>query len=227
MEYVRGLAVPRTLEEACDPRRLALVVYDMQVGILQQLAGRDRVIGQVSRVVEAARSAGVRTVFMRHVTLPTALMGASQFRMWRSWQRAERAANVVSPFPPQAPHTQLAPGLTPNPDEAVFHKVTMSAFEGTPLDIVLRDCGVGAVAIVGVALEIGVEPTARHAADLGYVPIVVTDACGAGDAVAGERTLAALAFTGDAILTDVDEFTAALASAGDHRSAHDHSGSRS
>src|SRR4249920_2719788 len=211
MEQLHGLAIPSTLEEACDPRRLALVVYDMQAGILGQIADRDRVVAQVVRTLEAARAARVRTVFMRHVTLPTALMGAAQLRMWMGWQRAGRASDVVSPFPPDAPQTHLIRELAPNADEAVIDKVTMSAFEGTPLDIVLRDCGVTAVAIVGVALEVGIEPTARHAADLGYIPIVVTDACGAGDAAAGERALATLEFAADAILTDVSAFARALA----------------
>jgi nicotinamidase-related amidase len=95
----------------------------------------------------------------------------------------------------------------------VLDKVTMSAFEGTPLDIVLRDCGIGAVALAGVALEVGIEPTARHAADLGYVPVILTDACAAGNAAAGERSLETLAFGGDAILTDVATFTRTLANA--------------
>jgi biuret amidohydrolase len=211
MEHLHGLPVPRTLEEACDPRRLALVVYDMQAGILGQIGDGDRVVAQVLRTLEAARAAGVRTVFMRHVTLPTALMGAAQLRMWMAWQRAGRAAEVVSPFPPEAPQTSLIRELSPTAQEAVIDKVTMSAFEGTPLDIVLRDCGVTAVAIVGVALEVGIEPTARHAADLGYIPIIITDACGAGDAAAGERSLATLEFAGDAILTDVSAFSRALA----------------
>lgn len=216
MEELHGVSIPRTLEEACDPRRLALVVYDMQAGILGQIADSERVVGQVVRALEAARAAEVRVVFMRHVTLPTALMGASQLRMWMAWQRAGRAADVVSPFPPDAPQTRLIPDVTPNAQEAVLDKVTMSAFEGTALDIVLRDCGITSVAIVGVALEVGIEPTVRHAADLGYLPIVVTDGCGAGDAEAGARALATLEFAGDAILTDVSEFSRALAGAGAH-----------
>jgi biuret amidohydrolase len=142
--------------------------------------------------------------------VPRRLMGAAQLRMWKAWQRRDSAADVVSPFPPAAEHVGIAPELAPTDDEAVFDKVTMSAFEGTPLDIVLRDCGVTAVAVVGVALEIGIEPTVRHAADLGYVPIVVADACGAGDRAAGERSLEALRFAGDAMLTDVAGFTSAL-----------------
>jgi biuret amidohydrolase len=211
MEQLHGLPIPRSLEEACDPRRLALVVYDMQAGILRQIADRERVVAQVLRTIEAARAAHVRTVFMRHVTLPVELMGAAQLRMWMAWQRAGRASDVVSPFPPGAPQTSLIPDMAPNAHEAVIDKVTMSAFEGTPLDTVLRDCGITAVAIVGVALEVGIEPTVRHAADLGYIPIVITDACGAGDAAAGERALVTLEFAADAILTDVSAFARALA----------------
>jgi len=102
MEELHGLPVPRTLEDACDPRRLALVVCDMQVGILEQLEGADAVLAGVRRALDAARAAGVRTLFLRHVTLPTRLMGASQLRMWAGWQRAASVADVVSPFPPGA-----------------------------------------------------------------------------------------------------------------------------
>jgi nicotinamidase-related amidase len=214
MERVNGLDVPRSLEDACDPRRLALLVYDMQVGIMGQIADGPAIVRRVTEVLAAARGAGVRTVFVRHVTLPTRLMGASQLRMWRAWQRRESAGEVVSAFPPAASHSQIVPELEPNADEAVFEKLTMSAFEGTPLDIVLRDCGVTAVAVVGVALEVGIEPTVRHAADLGYVPVVIRDACGAGDADAGARSLAALEFAGDAMITDAAAFAAALAAHG-------------
>jgi nicotinamidase-related amidase len=209
-----GLTVPRSLREACDPRRLALLVYDMQVGVLNQIEDRERVVERVGDVLEAARTAGVRTFFLRHVTLPAELMGVAQLRMWRAWQRAERAADVVSAFPPDAAQTQIVPELRPTGREAVVDKITMSAFEGTWLDIALRDCGVTTVAVVGVATEIGIEPTARHAADLGYIPVLVTDACGAGDPAAGERSLDALRFAGDALLTTSEEFRAVLAEHG-------------
>jgi nicotinamidase-related amidase len=211
MDELRGLTIARTLDEACDPARLALLVYDMQVGILRQIGDGDRVVARVKRVLEACRAVGIRTVFTRHVTLPTALMGASQLRMWMSWQRAKDPADVVSPFPADAPQTQLTPELVPSADEAVIDKLTMSAFEGTPLDTVFRDCSISAFAIVGVALEVGIEPTVRHAADLGYLPIVVTDACGSGNGEAGERTLASLRFAGDAILTDTEGFVRTIA----------------
>jgi nicotinamidase-related amidase len=84
-----------------------------------------------------------------------------------------------------------------------FDKITMSAFEGTPLDIALRDCGINGFVIVGVAMEIGIEPTVRRAIDLWYVPVVVADACGAGREDAAKRSIASLQFAGDAFITDV------------------------
>jgi nicotinamidase-related amidase len=214
MERVEGLEIPQSLKDACDPRRLGLVVYDMQVGILSEIDDGEAVTRRVRQVLDAARAARVRTVFVRHVTLPRRLMGAAQLRMWQAWQGHDSAADVVSALPVDADHVRITPELEPNADEAVFDKVTMSAFEGTPLDIVLRDCGVTSVAVVGVALEVGIEPTVRHAADLGYVPIVVTDACGAGDRVAGGRSLETLRFAGDAILTHAADFSAGVASHG-------------
>jgi nicotinamidase-related amidase len=211
MERVDGLEIPQTLEDACHPQHLALLVYDMQIGVLRQIDDGEAVTRRVREVLQAARTSGVRTVFVRHVTMPRRLMGAAQLRMWKAWQRRESAAEVVSAFPPAADHARITPEVEPAADEAVFEKVTMSAFEGTPLDIVLRDCGVTAVAVVGVALEIGIEPTVRHAADLGYVPIVVTDACGTGDRAAGARSLETLRFAGDTMLTDVAGFAEALA----------------
>jgi biuret amidohydrolase len=211
MDQLNGLNVPQSLDEVCRPERLGLLVYDMQVGILEQIAGREEVIQNARRVLEVARPARVRTYFTRHVTLPVELMGVGQLRMWRAWQRVDRLEDVRSPFLPDAPQTQIVPELRPNETEAVLDKLTLSAFAGTPLELALRGAGVEALAIVGVATEIGIEPTVRHAGDLGFIPVVIMDACAAGNAEAGARSIETLHFLGDALLTDVAGFRTALA----------------
>src|ERR1022692_589050 len=82
--------------------------------------------------------------------------------------------------------------MNPLPSEAIFDKISMSAFVGTPLDMALRDCRIQSFAIVGIAMEIGIEPTVRHGADLGYIPVVVKDACSFGHREAAERSIASL-----------------------------------
>jgi nicotinamidase-related amidase len=204
MQEQLGVQIPETLEEACDPRRAALVVYDMQIGVLEQIPERERIIAAVGRVLQAARSARVRVFFFRHMSLPKNLAGTFQLRQAMAWQRVSTVDEVEPWFLRDSPGFPITPELRPQPTEGVLDKITMSAFEGTPLGIALRDCGVNVFVVVGVALEIGIEPTVRHGTDLGYIPVVVTDACGAGDDAAARRTVDAIRFTGDAFLTDTD-----------------------
>ena len=210
MHHAYGLAIPETLADACDPDRTALVVYDMQVGILRQMQGAEEIITRVGDVLAAARDANMRVFFLRHLSLPKRLMGVFQLRQAMMWQRTDSVDDVHPWFLRGSEGFAIIPEMTPRDDEAIFDKITMSAFEGTPLDIALRDCGLNSFLLVGVATEIGLEPTVRHGADLGYLPILVTDACGAGHAEAGERAMASLRFMGDAFFTDVAELTTLL-----------------
>jgi nicotinamidase-related amidase len=205
MQRAYGLQVPQSLDEVCDPHRLALIVYDMQVGILEQIRDGAAVTANVVEVLRAARDAGVRVFFSRHMSLPKELMGVFQLRMAMAWQRVSAVEEVRPRFLRDSPGFQVLPDLTPLPSEAVFDKITMSAFEGTFLDIALRDCAINAFLIAGVAIEVGIEPTVRHGTDLGYIPIVVSDACGYGDAEAAERALASLRYAGDAMFANVAE----------------------
>ena len=97
-------------------------------------------------------------------------MGASQYRMAMAWQGVDEPEKVKPSFLRDTAGFELVPELQPLSSEAIFDKLTMSAFEGTPLAFALRDCCITAIAIVGIAMEVGIEPTARHAADLGFIP---------------------------------------------------------
>jgi nicotinamidase-related amidase len=211
MQRAFGLTIRQTLEDVCHPSSLALIVYDMQIGIVRQIANGSEITAQVVRVLDAARRAGIRVFFTRHLSLPKELMGAFQFRMAMAWQRVQSPEEVKPWFTRESPGFELVPEMAPRPSEAVLDKIAMSAFEGTPLNIALRDCGISAFAIVGIAMEIGIEPTARHGADLGYIPVIIKDACGYGHRDAAERSIANLEFAGDSLLTTVDTFCAQLA----------------
>lgn len=205
-----GIEIPAGLADLCDVGRMALLVYDMQVGICRQVAGASAIVERTGVVLEAARSAGMRVAFTRHLSLPRKWMGATQLRTAMAWQRHEDPAMVEPWFLRDAEATQIVAELTPRADEAVFDKLTMSAFDSTPLALALRDCDVRAVALVGIAMEIGIEPTARQASDNGFVSVVLADACGCGDGAASQRSVSTLEFIGDTIVTSVAEFRTAL-----------------
>jgi nicotinamidase-related amidase len=214
MEQAFGLTIPRTLEDVCNPADMALLVYDMQVGIVNQVRDGSGVVARVGEVLAIARSCRMRVCYTRHLSLPREFMGSFQYRMAMSWQRVERADEVRPWFLRDSPAFQLVPQLAPREGEVIFDKIAMSAFEGTPLSVALRDCGVRAVAIVGLAMEVGIEPTARHAADLGFIPVIIADACGSGHEEAARRSISALEFAGDAILTETVAFRRCLAQRG-------------
>ncbi|AZO20826.1 cysteine hydrolase [Mesorhizobium sp. M1E.F.Ca.ET.045.02.1.1] len=207
------IKIPTSLAEWCDPRRMALVVYDMQIGICRQVEGAATIIERTGTALEAARSAGMRVAFTRHLSLPKKWMGATQLRTAMAWQRRGDPDAVEPWFLRDAEATRIVPELAPRAAEAVFDKLTMSAFDSTALGFALRDCGVRAVALAGIAMEIGIEPTVRQATDNGFVAVVIEDACGFGNGQARDRSMTTLRFLGEAVITDVAGFCGALADA--------------
>jgi nicotinamidase-related amidase len=210
MKSAYGLEIPESIRELVDPKRCALIVYDMQVGIVRQIKDGAVITARVKQVLDMARRANIRVFHTRHLSLPRQLMGAFQFRQAMSWQRVDDPERVQPWFLRDSPAFQIVGELEPRPSEAVFDKLTMSAFEGTPLATALRDCGIQCFLIIGVAMELGIDITCRHAADLGFVPIVVRDACGTGHQDAADRALLTLEFLGDSVLTDLATLSTAM-----------------
>lgn len=202
------MPIPSGLAEAASPDRAALVVYDMQIGILTQLPHGAEVLRGVLELLDWARGSGHPVFFLRHMSLPLKLAGMFQRRQAMAWQRLERQEDIAPWFLRDSPGFALAPELAPRADEAVLDKIGMSAFEGTPLATALRDLGLQGFIIAGIATEIGIEPTVRHGSDLGLIPVVVTDACGHGDGEAGARAMENMRHMGDAVLTTIAELRA-------------------
>jgi nicotinamidase-related amidase len=202
MLKVQGFTVPRTLEEVVSPDNTALLIYDMQAGITRQIANADEIVSRVRLLLDSARRIGMRTFFTRHMSLPTNLMGAFQFRTAMAWQRIDSPDKIQPMFLRDSPAFQIIPELQPLLSEAIFDKIAMSAFAGTPLEMALRDCGIRSFIVAGIALEIGIDPTCRHGSDLGLVPVLVQDACGFGNSEAAAHSLASLTHMGDSLVTD-------------------------
>lgn len=205
-----GIQIPATLAEWCDPERTALIVYDMQVGICAQVPGAKEIIKRSATVLDAARTAGMRVAFTRHVSLPLRWMGMTQMRTAMAWQRRKDPDAIEPWFLPDAEATKIVPDLAPLAGEAVFDKLTMSIFDSTSLILALHDCGIRSIAIVGIAMEIGIEPTVRQATDNGFVAVLIEDACGFGNEAARDRAMATLRFIGEAVVTDSAGFCRAV-----------------
>ena len=205
MKRAFGVSVPGGLHELCTPERTALIIYDMQAGIVPQISNGAEIVSGCNQILSAARTSGFRIFFTRHLFLPNRIAGVGQLRRAMIWQHKTDPAGTKPLFTQGSASWQIIPELTPREDEAVIDKISMSAFEGTYLNLAMRDAQLEAFIIAGIALEVGIEPTVRHGLDLNYIPILLSDLCGSKTEEARGRSLANLNATGEVIETTISE----------------------
>ena len=80
-------------------------------------------------------------------------MGAFQLRQAMAWQRTDDPDAVHPWFLRGTPGFELVPELAPRDDEAILDKITFSAFEGTPLAMILRDLGLSTLRVMTNMIE--------------------------------------------------------------------------
>src|SRR4051794_13317234 len=127
----------------------ALVVVDVQVGVMDAAWQAERVAGNVARAVDRAREAGVPVVWVQH-----------------------RDEELV----PDTAVWELVPELVPAEGEARIHKAHNSSFEKTSLDDELDQLGVSHLVLAGAATNWCVRATAYAALERGYDLTLVADA---------------------------------------------------
>jgi nicotinamidase-related amidase len=143
-----------TALHALDAARTALVLVDLMDRIvalpLEPRKGTE-VLATAEELAGAFRSAGALVVLVR----------------------VERAGVAEQPS-----GSGLVAGLLRDGDLEVV-KRTIGGFQGTGLDGRLRQRGITTLVFGGIATNLGVESTARAAADLGYDLVFVEDAMAA------------------------------------------------
>lgn len=84
-----------------------------------------------------------------------------------------------SPLRPGQSGWDFKPDVAPHEGEPVLHKQVNNAFVGTDLEARLRGIGAETVVFVGLTTNHCVSTTVRMASDIGFRPIIVSDATAA------------------------------------------------
>lgn len=82
--------------------------------------------------------------------------------------------------------------IYPKEGDVILHKNTPDIFVGTNFELMLRNVGITTIVFTGIATDIGVETSVRHAQALGFLPVVAKEAVSSADKEAHERSLANL-----------------------------------
>ncbi|SCG39276.1 isochorismatase family protein [Micromonospora humi] len=132
-----------------DRPRTALLVIDVQNGVVGDAHDRDRVVATIADLVERARAAGVPVVWVQH--------------------HADDLPTGSEPW-------QIVPELTRRDDEALVHKAYGDSFEDTDLERVLADARVGRLVVTGAQTDACVRSTLHGGFTRGYDAVLVADA---------------------------------------------------
>ena len=159
--------MPQELE--LDLSTTALVLIDLENDIvtrphLAPYTGPE-VVERCATLAAAMRTAGAPIAYV-HVLLHET-----------EQHIVDRPTSAPSATPPPPDASNLVPeaGFQPGTD-ILIAKRGRGAFHGTALDQLLRRRGVRTIVIAGIATNIGVESTARAAADIGYNLVFASDA---------------------------------------------------
>src|SRR6059036_681393 len=132
-----------------DPPNAALVVIDVQNGVVAGAVARDNVISNINTLVEKARSEGVPVVWVQH-----------------SDEDLEKGSQ----------EWEYGPELKRDESEPLVHKTYGDSFEDTDLEDVLAKAGVGRLVVTGAQTDACIRSTIHGAFTRGYDVTLVGDA---------------------------------------------------
>ena len=127
----------------------ALLVVDVQQGVVGGTVDRDTVVANVGSLVDKARREAVPVVWVRHSS---------------------------DELVPESDVWQIVPELSPGEAEPVVEKRYGDSFEETVLESVLSELEVGRLIVVGAQTDACVRSTLHGALARGYDATLVSDA---------------------------------------------------
>jgi nicotinamidase-related amidase len=184
--------------------RTALLVMDVQIGIVNRIGG-EPLVAAASRALQTARAAGVPVIHVQVAFRP----GHPEVSP-RNKAFAQIAAGGGMTI--DLDDARIHPGVAPGPGEVIVQKRRVSAFSGSDLEVVLRAKGLENLVLAGIATSGVVLSTVRQAADLDYGLVVLRDACADADDEV-HRLLIEKVFPRQANVLTIDEWAASLAPA--------------
>ncbi|WML53452.1 isochorismatase family cysteine hydrolase [Neobacillus sp. PS3-12] len=148
----------------------ALLVMDLQNGIVSRFAGNKEIILPFQKAIEAARQNNIQVIFVR--------VGFSEGYPEVSPQN--KAFSAISKYGGMTvvdSATQIHELVQPQPNEPVITKYRVSAFAGSNLEVILRSQQINTLILSGISTSGVVLSTLREAADKDFSITVLSDAC--------------------------------------------------
>ena len=148
----------------------ALLVMDVQRGIVDRFGSDPAYLQRLRRAVDAAHQGGTAVIYV--------VIGFREGHPEVSARNKSFAAiSGRGAFAAGDPSAEIHPEVAPGAGDIVVTKRRVSAFAGSDLDVVLRAREIDTLVLTGIATSGVVLSTIRQAADLDYRLVVLADGC--------------------------------------------------
>ncbi|MBV8389911.1 MAG: cysteine hydrolase [Mucilaginibacter sp.] len=178
--------------------RTALLVMDMQAGIVSRLPDATIVLSNVGKAIAAARHKNIPVIYVVVGFRQGAPEISPNNKSFAAGKEMFAGINMQE-FMAVHPDVALQEG------EVTVIKRRISAFTGSDLEVVLRSSGINHMVLTGIATSGVVLSTVREAGDKDYQLTVLADACGDADEEV-HRVLTTKVFPRQADVLTVDEW---------------------
>ena len=183
--------------------RSALLVMDVQQGIVERYGSAAPLLDHLGTAIRAARSAGLPIIYVTVRFREGYPEISSRNRMFAAIRQAGAAMSETSAA------TDIHPAVAPQPGDIVVTKRRVGAFTGSDLEVVLRAQNIDHLVLTGIATSGVVLSTLRAATDMDYGLTVLSDCCADGDDEV-HRILLTKVFPRQADVLTAAEWAAAL-----------------
>jgi nicotinamidase-related amidase len=192
MKIINGVDIYENLREIVDPSRACLVVWDVQLGLVNRIFNKDAFLGSLQPLVEGVR-ARMPIVYTLITPLPlTYQSGWNLLSMMRRYG-VDDPAKLPAFMAPGSPEREIPEAVKPQAGDLQIEKATANIFLGTNFELMMKNRGVKSLIFTGIATEMGVELSARDAAARGFYPVIATDCVSSMNQDSHDRSLANLA----------------------------------
>ena len=148
----------------------ALLVMDVQQGIVDRFAGDEGYLPRLAAAVDAARGAEISVIYV--------IVGfRAGYPEVSERNKSFGAIAGTGRFAEGDPGSVIHPAVAPASGDLIVTKRRVSAFTGSDLEVVLRAGGTDHLVLTGIATSGVVLSTLRQAADLDYRLTVLADGC--------------------------------------------------
>jgi nicotinamidase-related amidase len=186
-----GKSVPTSAGDLLT-MRTALVIWDMQNGLVGNGPMVSTVTAGIKRLAEAARGSGRAVIYSQHYYLPCELEDEAWVFSRLRYTRCTEPERIRPTMAAGSEEWAILDEIKPQATDLVVPKHRRSFFVDTPLHSILTGNAIKVILMTGIATERGILDSSRDALLRGIIPLIVEDAVGSRALSTHEAGMAAL-----------------------------------